>query len=106
VIDSINSSFVIGSCPSSSQSQEPFQSKEERETYRLTYNEYFIEKYYFLDNSGAFSLEFLSGLIELFIKCEKQTEGAFMFKNLLNLVKEYCEGNKDFYQVISYSKRV
>jgi hypothetical protein len=85
---------------------EPFQSKEERETYRLTYNEYFIEKYYFLDNSGAFSLEFLSGLIELFIKCEKQTEGAFMFKNLLNLVKEYCEGKKDFYQVISYSKRV
>jgi hypothetical protein len=29
-----------------------------------------------------------------------------MFKNLLNLMKEYCDGTKDFYQVISYSKRV
>jgi hypothetical protein len=85
---------------------EPFNTKEERETYQFVYNEYFTEKYYFLDNSGAFPVDFLSGLIELFIKCEKQTEGAFMFKNLLNMVKEYCDGNKDFYQIISYSKRV
>lgn len=85
---------------------EPFKSKEERDSYRLVYNEYFSEKYYYLENSGAFSIEFLSGMIELFIKCEKQTQGAFMFKNLLNLVKEYCDGKKDFYQVISYSKRV
>ena len=55
---------------------------------------------------GAFSVEFLSGLIELFIKCEKQTENAFMFRNLLLLIKEYCEDKKDFYQIISYSKRV
>jgi hypothetical protein len=59
-----------------------------------------------LDNTGAFSIEFLSGLMELFIKCEKQTKNAFMFKNLLNLMKGYCDGTKDFYQVISYSKRV
>jgi hypothetical protein len=45
-------------------------------------------------------------LIELFIKCEKQTKDAFMFKNLLTLVKDYCEGKKDFYQIVSYSKRV
>jgi hypothetical protein len=29
-----------------------------------------------------------------------------MFKGLLNLVKEYCEGTKDFYQIVGYSKRV
>jgi hypothetical protein len=85
---------------------EPFKTQEERDNYKLLYNEYFTEKYDLMDNSGAFTIEFLSGLIELFIKCEKQTKGAFMFKNLLNLMKEYCDGTKDFYQVISYSKRV
>jgi hypothetical protein len=85
---------------------EPFSTKEERNEYKLLYNEYFTEKYDLLDNTGAFSIEFLSGLMELFIKCEKQTKNAFMFKNLLNLMKGYCDGTKDFYQVISYSKRV
>lgn len=84
----------------------PFQTKDERDTYSFIYNEYFNEKYFDLDNLGAFSVEFLSGLIELFIKCEKQTENAFMFRNLLLLIKEYCEDKKDFYQIISYSKRV
>jgi hypothetical protein len=29
-----------------------------------------------------------------------------MFKGLLKLMKEYCEGKKDFYQVVGHSKRV
>jgi len=45
-------------------------------------------------------------LIELFIKCEKQTPNAFMFKNLLVMVKEFAEDKKDFYQIVFYSKRV
>ena len=85
---------------------EPFKSVEERQNYNLIYNQFFIENYWDLDNIGSFSVEFLSGLIELFIKCEKQNQGAFMFKNLLILVKDYCEGKKDFYQIVSYSKRV
>jgi len=83
-----------------------FSTVEERNGYNLIYNEYFNEKYDFLNNLGVFSIEFLSAMIELFIKCEKQTPNAFMFKNLLTLVKEYCEGKKDFYQIVSYSKRV
>jgi len=85
---------------------EPFKNKEEMINYKFLYYEYFIEKYDSITNVGPFKLEFLSCLLELFIKCEKQTEGAFMFKNLLKLVMEYCEGKKDFYQVVSYSKRV
>jgi len=42
----------------------------------------------------------------LFSLCEKQSTGAFMFRGLLALVKEYCEGKKDFYQIVGYSKRV
>jgi hypothetical protein len=29
-----------------------------------------------------------------------------MFRGLLTLVKEYCDGKKDFYQIVGYSKRV
>ena len=29
-----------------------------------------------------------------------------MFKNMLKLMMEYCEDQKDYYQIISYSKRV
>jgi hypothetical protein len=85
---------------------EPFNSVEERNNYELIYNDYFTDSYFSLDNLGAFKIDFISAMIELFIKCEKQAPGAFMFKNLLNLVKSYCDGEKDFYQVVSYSKRV
>jgi hypothetical protein len=85
---------------------EPFSSVEERNNYELIYHDYFSDSFYSLDNLGAFKIDFVSAMIELFIKCEKQTPGAFMFKNLLLLVNDYCIGKKDFYQVISYSKRV
>lgn len=83
----------------------PFQNVEERNNYNPIYTKYFVEKYNDLENLGKFSVEFLSLLLELFIRCEKQTENAFMFKALLKLMMDYCDGKKDFYQVISYSKR-
>ena len=85
---------------------EPFKSNEERKSYKPFYRHYMTGKYFNLCPYGDFGVEFLSILIELFIKCEKQSEGAYMFKNMLGLVKEYCEGKKDFYQIVSHSKRV
>lgn len=85
---------------------QPFNNDDERKKYNLIYKDYFSEKYFDLDNLGYFSVEFLSAMIELFIKCEKQTPNAFMFKNLLTLMSNYCSGKVDFYQVVSYSKRV
>ena len=72
---------------------EPFQSVDERNGYELGLY-------------GYYSVDTLTAFIELFIRCEKQTKGAFMFKTLLELVKDYCDGKKDFYQVVGYSKRV
>lgn len=85
---------------------QPFTSVEHRNSYDLIYQEYFTEKYMTIDNLGAFSVDFISAMLELFIRCEKQTPDAFMFKTLLELVRDYCEGKKDFYQIVSYSKRV
>jgi hypothetical protein len=63
-------------------------------------------KYPQLQGHGYYSVETLTAFVELFSKCEKQTDGAFMFRGLLSLVKDYCEGKKDFYQIIGLSKRV
>jgi len=86
---------------------QPFNSIDERNGYELQYvNNQLQEKYGSLSKSGYYTVSTLTTFIELFTKCEKQTEGAFMFRNLLGLVKEYTEGKKDFYQVVGYSKRV
>lgn len=87
-------------------SMSPFVNVEERDNYELQKLSKFDKKYSALGMFGEYKVDFLSTLIELFIKCEKQSPNAFMFKNMLILVKEYCEGKKDFYQVISHSKRV
>ena len=82
----------------------PFQSVEERNNYTLVQPQ--ITKYSVLEGHGYYSVGTLTAFIVLFSKCEKQATGAFMFRGLLTLVKEYCEGTKDFYQIVGYSKRV
>jgi hypothetical protein len=84
----------------------PFNSVEERDTYELRHNNVMNLRYNDLNNHGYYTISTLTSFIELFSICEKQTTGAFMFKGLLTLVKEYCEGKKDFYQIVGYSKRV
>ena len=83
---------------------EPFGTVQERNGYELSL--YSTFDYDSLNQHGYYSVETLTAFIELFTKCEKQTTGAFMFKTLLELVKDYCDGKKDFYQVVGYSKRV
>jgi hypothetical protein len=84
----------------------PFNSVEERDRYELTHMNDMEDKYWLLNGHGYYSVKTLTSLVELFSKCEKQSTGAFMFKTLLELVKDYCEGKKDFYQIVGYSKRV
>jgi hypothetical protein len=84
----------------------PFQSIGEMQQYQLKFPVLMDTKYSVLQGHGYYSIQTLTAFIELFSKCEKQTTGAFMFRELLALVKEYCEGKKDFYQIVGYSKRV
>ena len=85
---------------------EPFKTEEERNSYKLQCPTKMWFEHIMLEDRGYYPLQVLTTFIELFSKCEKQTPGAFMFRNLLILVKDYCEGKKDFYQVVGYSKRV
>jgi len=84
----------------------PFSTVEERDGYMLRHNYIMNLKYNELNSCGYYTISTLTAFIELFSICEKQTTSAFMFKGLLTLVKEYCEGKKDFYQIVGYSKRV
>lgn len=85
---------------------QPFETIEERNNYRPFTPAIIQQRFPHLHNKGQYSLEYLAHLIELFIICEKRTEGSFMFRNLLQLMIDYCEGAKDYFQVISNSKRV
>ena len=84
----------------------PFESVEERDNYTLRQPNLMTLKYNVLQGHGYYTIGTLTSFIELFSKCEKQSNGAFMFRSLLTLIKEYCEGTKDFYQIVGYSKRV
>jgi hypothetical protein len=88
------------------ENSEPFNCVEERDTYELRHNYVMDLRYNELNGCGYYTISTLTAFIELFSICEKQTTGAFMFRGLLELMKEYCEGKKDFYQIVGYSKRV
>ena len=83
-----------------------FNSNDERIVYELKSPSLMASKHSQLQGVGYYSIETLTAFIELFSKCEKQSEDAFMFRGLLSLVKDYCEGKKDFYQIVGLSKRV
>lgn len=85
---------------------EPFNTTEERDNYELKFYKNHLSEFNVLDNHGYYKMDTLVSFIELFTICEKQTKDAYMFKTLLGLVLEYCEEKKDFYQIVSYSKRV
>ena len=84
----------------------PFKTIEERDGYMLKHQNVMSLRYNELNGCGYYTISTLTAFIELFSICEKQTTGAFMFRGLLELIKEYCEGKKDFYQIVGYSKRV
>jgi len=84
----------------------PFTYVEQRNSYNLVHTLELVSKYSELNETGYYTIGTLSSFVELFSICEKQTTDAFMFRDLLKLVKEYSEGKKDFYQVVGYSKRV
>jgi hypothetical protein len=85
---------------------QPFETVEERNNYELIHRGNLVDRFNGLNTIGALSIEMLTTLVELFSKCEKRSEGAFMFRNMLDLCKQYLEGKKDYYQLIGISKRV
>ncbi|WP_027138818.1 hypothetical protein [Gaetbulibacter saemankumensis] len=83
-----------------------FKTISERNNCSITTEKIVLKKFSKLNETGNYSIQYLATIIELFIRCEKQTPKAFMFFNLLKLIENYCNGSKDYYSVVSLSKRV
>lgn len=84
----------------------PFQTIKERNTYKPFTPTIIENSFQKLDVKDTYSLEYLAHIIELFIKCEKKMEGAFMFKGILQIMLDYCDGKKDYFQVLSHASQV
>jgi hypothetical protein len=87
-------------------SVDKFETVEERDSYELIYPRDTAIEFSDLNTIGALPIEFIVTLVELFSRCEKQTDGAFMFRSMLNLCRQYLMGEKDYYQLVGTSKRV
>lgn len=82
-----------------------FKSVKQRNNYQLRAPSVIRKKYNNLKHSGTYSIEYVAYLIELFTLCEKVSPRKNkMFEELLRILVEYCEGTKDFYQVMNKTK--
>lgn len=78
----------------------PFDSVEERQNYTpQTVNE-ILSKYGHVKVEKTLPIDYIALIIELFCYCEKRNEGAFMFKDLLNKVKAYIDGDLDYMHLL------
>lgn len=83
---------------------QPFTTLEQRNAYDLVYTrQEHIAPFIPLNSYGFFSIQFLTATIELFSICEKQTPGAFMFRQAIAKFVRFQEGNTDFYGLISHA---
>ncbi|MCF7864924.1 MAG: hypothetical protein K9M11_00260 [Candidatus Pacebacteria bacterium] len=78
----------------------PFISVEDRNKYQLeTINE-ITTRYAHIEQDYTLSLDYVAIMIELFCKNEKINPGAYMFKNLLLILRDYIDGNKHYTEVL------
>lgn len=78
----------------------PFDSVEEREKYKPQTVNVILSKYGYVKVEKTLPIDYIALIIELFCYCEKRNEGAFMFKDLLNKVKAYIDGDLDYMHLL------
>ncbi|MBI3589492.1 MAG: hypothetical protein HY093_03740 [Candidatus Liptonbacteria bacterium] len=78
----------------------PFASVQERNNYQLETVEEITTRYAQLEQPYTLSLDYVATVIELFCKNEKINPGAYMFRNLLLVLRDYIDGNKHYTEVL------
>ena len=81
----------------------PFETVEERNSYEPQTVNYIMSRYGHVDTRHTLPMDYIALIIELFCLCEKRNEGAYMFRNILLLLKDYIDGNADYMCVIKAS---
>lgn len=79
----------------------PFKTKAERDGYQLQTFEYITTAYTRLEQPHSMPLAYVAIVMELFCKNEKLTPGAYMFRNLLLILRDFIDGKCHYTQVLS-----
>ncbi|MBI2041482.1 MAG: hypothetical protein HYW91_00555 [Candidatus Sungbacteria bacterium] len=78
----------------------PFGSVEERNNYQLETVEEISTRYVQLEQPYTLSLDYVATVIELFCKNEKINPGAYMFRDLLIMLRDYIDGRRHYTEVL------
>ena len=84
----------------------PFETIEERANYQLITVDSIQNKYSHLNKYNTLSVDYIATILELFSICEKRNSGAYMFRNLLQLVLDYVDGKADYMHLIKASQPI
>lgn len=81
---------------------EPFPSSEARANYVPKEAQLIAQRFSHLHHDGLLAVDFVVIVVELFSICEKASPRDIkMFRELLDTLKCYFEGSKDYYQVLN-----
>jgi hypothetical protein len=78
----------------------PFDTVDERANYRLETVQPILKKYKHIDQENTLSLEYVAIVVELFCICEKRNEGAYMFRDILDNLLGYINGEIDYLSLL------
>lgn len=81
----------------------PFATVQERDSYIPRTPLHIMNTYGNLNVFRTLPMDYIALVIELFSLCEKQNENAYMFRDILHLLKDYIDGNADYMKVIKAS---
>jgi len=82
----------------------PFQTQQDRTNYKLETREYITNKYTHLNDKMSLSIDYVAIIVELFCLNERQTDGAYMFKELLDMIYSYADGAANYVQLLNAAK--
>ena len=81
----------------------PFSNIKERNESTLETVEEITKRYAHIEQDYTLSLDFVATVIEMFCKNEKLTPGAYWFRNLLIILRDYIDGTKHYTEVLQAS---
>jgi hypothetical protein len=81
----------------------PFDSPDSRNNYTPRTVGFIIEHFQYIEQPHTLSLNYVATIVELFCLCEKRNAGAYMFRDLLQVLYDYTNGDADYIEVIRAS---
>jgi hypothetical protein len=82
----------------------PFNNANERIGYKLQTIEYVKNNFSKINQENTLSIEYVAIMIELFCINEKRNNGAYMFKNILEILLKYIDNEVDYITVMRSTK--